>query len=134
MEKEFRGELFLPDLMVDPEFVLQDNTSFTGLPPQETYTAATTIRQQTSTGGHEIVTGSRTIIDDGLLWSNSLLMLLLLFECVSKVLAEYRVSLKISKCHLISDIFECVGRDILQHRNTTARSKYDLVHNWEHVK
>ena len=123
--KEFRTELFLPDLMVDPELVLQDGTSIIGPPPQDILTATTTIRQHTFSGDHVIVTWSRKIIDEWLLWSNYVSILLLLFEYILKVLVKYRVSLNVYKCHLFSDRFEYVGRDVLQQTNTTARSKYD---------
>ena len=86
------------------------------------------MRQKTVDGMHTIVSGSRSIINDVLLWSNSTSILLLLFECLLQVMVKYRVSLKIKKCHIFSDGFEYVGRYLLQAGNTTSRSKYDLVH------
>ena len=47
------------------------------------------------------------------------------------MLRKYRASLKIKKCHLFSDRFEYVGRDILPIGNTTAKSKYDLIRKWK---
>ena len=89
------------------------------------------MRQRTSDRHHTIVSGSRTIIDDVLLWCNSTSVLLLLFECVLQVLVKYRVSLKIEKCHIFSNWFKYVGRDILQTGNTIANSEYKLVHKWK---
>ena len=128
-EKEFKQELFLPQFKRDANFVL-DSDANTAPPPVETYTAATVVSQQTESNV-SIVSGSKTIIDDILIWSNSISVILLLFECVLQVLVKYRVSLKISKCHLFGDRFEYVGRDILQTGNTTASSKYNLVNDWQ---
>ena len=118
----------LPDIIPNDEYVLKDKINITTAPPSATYTASTTVRHRTRNGGHTIVTGSRTIIDDILSWSTAQSTLLLLFECICVVFRKYRVSLKIKKCHLFSDRFEYVGRDIMTMGNTTASSKYDLVH------
>ena len=94
------------------------------------YTASTTVRHRVKLGDNTVVTSSRCIIDDIFIWSTSQSCVLLLFECICIVLRKYSVSLKIKKCHLFSDRFEYVGRDIMSLGNTTASSKYDLVRKW----
>ena len=81
--------------MPNEVFVLQANESPSDPVPRETYSASTSVRQVVKDGTYTILSGSRTIIYDVLLWSNSCSMLLLLFECVLQVMVKYRVSLKI---------------------------------------
>ena len=127
IEREYSENLYLPDVIRNDEFLLHDDSKPSEPQPQETYTATTTVRQQVKKSSNVIVSGSRTIIDDILLWANSCSTLILIFECLLQVLMKYRVSLKIGKYKLLSNQFENFGRVILQARNTTAQSKYNLA-------
>ena len=119
---EYTEGLFLPNFIINDEFVLHNVDEPCKPIVQETYTATTTVRQRIKSSNDVIVSGSRTIIDDVLMWSNASSTLLLLFECVNQVFLKYRVSMKIAKCRMFSERFEYVGRDILQAGNTTAKS------------
>ena len=128
---EYTEGLFLPNFIINDEFVLHNVDEPCEPIVQETYTATTTVRQRIKSSNDVIVSSSRTIIDDVLMWSNASTTLLLLFECVNQVFLKYRVSMKIAKCRMFSERFEYVGRDILQAGNTTAKSKYTLVTDWK---
>ena len=76
------------------------------------------------------VTGSRTIIDDIILWSTARILMLILYECVCRIFLKHRASYNKDKCDFFAQRFEYVGHDILREGNTTARSKYKLVEDW----
>ena len=117
----------MPGIIPNDKYVLSADSGATAPPPSKTYTASKTVRHRTKEGGHIIVTGSRTIIDDILSWSTAQSTLLLLFKFICIIFRKYCVSLKIKKFHLFNNRFECMGRDIMTLGNTTALSKYDLV-------
>ena len=89
------------------------------------------VRQKIKGSLNEHVSGSRVIIDDVLLHSTSLGLVLLLLECYMRVYLKYRESFKQSKCDFLSERFELVGRNITPIENTTASSKYDLITDWK---
>lgn len=115
--------MFLPAVEVDAKCVMNGKDGESSPAPSEIYTASKVVKQNTKDKKHQIVTSSRTVIDDILLWLNALSMALLMFECVCKVFVKYRISFKIKKCNLFNDRFEYVGCDILTAGSTTARSK-----------
>ena len=130
VEDEFRKGMYLPLIKADPEFVLGGKDGESKPAPSETCTACTMVKQRTKDGKHQIVTGSRTVIDDILLCANCILTALLMFECMSKIFVKYRVSFKIKKCNIFRNRFEYVGRDILTDSNTTVQLKYGMVSSW----
>ena len=75
------------------------------------------------------VTGTRTIIDDIVGWSTSKSLMILMLECLYRLLLKYRESFKLSKCEFFYERFEHVGHDIMAGGNTTAQPKYDLVND-----
>ena len=81
--------------------------------------------------GQQIISGSRSIIDDIMLWCCHEELVILYFECVCMVFQKYRVSFKLSKCEFLSDRVEYVGHDVLKDGNTPARSKFDLIRDWK---
>ena len=105
---EYTEGLFLPNFIINDEFVLQNFDDPCEPIVQETYTATTTVRQRITSSNDVIVSDSRTIIDDVLIWSNASTTLLLLFEYVNQVFLKYRVSMKIAKCKMFSEKFEYV--------------------------
>jgi len=129
------SQLFLPNLQIDDEFttnasqqspLFQDNVEVI-----ETDRGETTVRQKMKNSEHVHISGSAVIIDDLLLRSTSLTLLLLLVECFFRVYLKYRTTLKLPKCDFLQTKFEFVGHDILPHGNTTASSKYGLIRDWK---
>ena len=90
-----------------------------------------TVRQKMKNSSSYHLTGSRVIIDDIMLRSTSTSLLLLLLECFLRIYLKYRTTLNLKKCNFLKKRFEFVGHDILSIGNTTARSKYDLINDWE---
>ena len=74
--------------------------------------------------------GSRVIIDDTLLWSTMLHVILKYFGCVCEVFLKYRVTFQLKKCNFLSDRIEYVGHDITPYGNCPAQSKFDLITDW----
>ena len=91
----------------------------------------TIVRQYMRVCNKSHVTGSKVIIDDVLLHSTSVSLLLLLYECYLRVYLKYRQSFRFAKCKFLSERFKFVGHDITPLGNTTARSKYDLLTQWQ---
>ena len=71
-------------------------------------------------GEKKIVSGSRTIIDDILLFCSNKAMILIYFECVCKVFQKYRVSFRLDKCEFLKSRVEYVGVDLMRQGNTPA--------------
>ena len=86
-----------------------------------------TVRQKMKNSDNVHITGSRVIIDDLLLRSTALSLLLLLLECYLRIYFKFRTTLKLAKCDFLQNKFEFVGHDILAEGNTTAESKYDMI-------
>lgn len=89
-----------------------------------------TVRQKMKNSDETHITGSRVIIDDLLLRSIALALLLLLLEYYLCIYFKFRTTLKLAKCDFLQDKFEFVGHDILAEGNTTAESKYDMIKDW----
>ena len=90
-----------------------------------------TVRQKMHGSDSHHLTGSRVIIDDIMLRSTSISLLLLLLECFLRIYLKYRTTLNLKKCNFLKKRFEFVGHDILSMGNTTAQSKYDLINDWK---
>ena len=74
--------------------------------------------------------GSRVIIDDNLLWSTMLDIILKYFTCVCKIFLKYRVTFQLKKCNFLNDRIEYVGHDITPGGNCPAQSKFNLITDW----
>ena len=81
-------------------------------------------------GDERLHYGSRSIIDDILLWSNNLTLTILYFRCVCMVFQKYRVSFKLKKCDFLKERTEYVGYDVLSSGNSPAQSKFNLINDW----
>ena len=81
-------------------------------------------------GTIKLVSGSRTIIGDILLFCINLDAILLCLECVWRVFQKYCVIIWLDKCDLLNDSIECVGHDVTDHVNCPAQSKLYLINNW----
>ena len=72
-------------------------------------------------GTKSLIWGSKTIIDDILLWCDHKTLLLLYLKCVCEVFQKYRVSFRLDKCEFLNPRIEYVGHDVLTHGNCPAR-------------
>ena len=81
-------------------------------------------------GTNRLYYGTRSIIDDILIWSSNLRLTILYFRCVCMVFQKYRVSFKLKKCEFFKDRTEYVGYDVLSVGNSPAQSKFDMINDW----
>ena len=81
-------------------------------------------------GGVKISAGTKTIIDDILIWGVNLAAILIYLECVCQVFQKYRVSFRLDKCRFLMDRVEYVGHDLTSIGNCPASSKFDLIKDW----
>lgn len=81
-------------------------------------------------GREKLFYGSRSIIDDILVWTSHLRLTILYFRCVCMVFEKYRVSFKLKKCEFLKDRTEYVGYDVLSSGNSPAQSKFDMINDW----
>jgi hypothetical protein len=82
-------------------------------------------------GGKKVVAGTKTIIDDILLWCNNIELIMIYLECICKIFKKYRVSFRLDKCDFLKERVEYVGHDILSHGNCPASSKFNLIQDWK---
>ena len=73
--------------------------------------------------------GSRVIIDNILLWSTSVDVILKYFACVCEVFTKYRVIFQLKKCEFLKDRIEYVVHDITRNGNCPALPKFDLIND-----
>ena len=81
-------------------------------------------------GTKKIVSGSRTIIDDIILYCSNKALILLYFECVCIIFKKYRVSFRLDKCEFLKERVEYVGVDIMKDGNAPAQSKFNMINDW----
>ena len=77
-----------------------------------------------------LYSGTKSIIDDVLLWCTNISCILIYFECICRVFQKYRVSFRQDKCHFLLERVEYVGHDLLAHGNCPAQSKFDMITDW----
>ena len=82
-------------------------------------------------GTKKIVSGSRTIIDDIILYCSNKPLIILYFECVCIIFKKYRVSFRLDKCEFLKERVEYVGVDIMKDGNTPAQSKFKMINDWK---
>jgi len=92
----------------------------------ELYAERKAAQANTSRANH----GTKTIVDDLLVWATLVTDLLLKLECILIICTKYRLSLKLNKCDFLQERFEFVGHDIHTHGNSPAQSKFDLINDW----
>ena len=81
-------------------------------------------------GTKKVASGSRTIIDDIILYCRNKELIILYFECVCIIFKKYRVSFRLDKCEFLKDRVEYVGVDIMKDGNTPAQSKFNMINDW----
>ena len=65
-------------------------------------------------GYKKLISGSRTIIDDILLFYSNLGAILVYLECACKVFQKYHVSFRLDKCYFLKERIEYVGHDVAE--------------------
>ena len=73
-----------------------------------------------------IICDDRIIIDDIILFSNHVSIILHHFSCVARVFTKYRFSFKLRKCGFFQPRVEYVGHDLTAHGNYPATSHFNL--------
>ena len=81
-------------------------------------------------GTKPLISGSKVIIDDILLWCDINELTIIYFYCVCEIFRKYRVSFCLDKCEFLKSRVEYVGHDIFCHGNCLAQSKFDLINDW----
>ena len=78
----------------------------------------------------KLTLGTKTIIDDILIWYTNLAAILLYLECVCKVFQKYPVSFRLDKCRFLQNRVEYFGHDLTPSGNCPTKSKFELITNW----
>ena len=68
--------------------------------------------------------GSKTIVDDVLLYAAHVQLLFAFFEVVLEVLQHHQVTIKLKKCKFLEKSLEFVGVDVSTDGNSPAQSKF----------
>ena len=119
---ESSNKMVLPRLLVDKEYTIKQYTSpITDGTEMDNLCTDTVMRQRMRKNSKGYVTSSKEIIDDLLLHSSSLSLLLLLFECYLRIDFKYRQSFRFPKCKFLLECFEFIGNDIIPLGNSTAK-------------
>ena len=105
--------------------ILNEMTELNGQPIKVSPTNEVTL------GSVAVQTGSKGIIDDILIWSTALPLVLTYFECVCKVFQKYRVSFRLDKCEFLQNRVEYVGHDLTPDGNCPAQSKFNMINDWQ---
>ena len=63
-------------------------------------------------GDLKLNSGTNSIIDNILLWSNNIPAIMTYLECVCKVFQKYRASFRLDKCDFKKERVEFVGHDL----------------------
>ena len=122
-----------PNLEIDKQYVLSDDKNVIEEASEDIIDIEggdPIVRMKMEKSDRVHVTGSRTIIDDIILWSTSRMLFLILYECVCRIFLKHRASFNKDKCEFFAQRLKYVGPDILNDGNTTDRSKYKLVNDW----
>ena len=88
------------------------------------------VAQVLTVGGKKLVSGSKVIIDDILLWCIYTTLLMTYFKYVCKIFLKYRVSFRLDKYEFMKPRAEYVGHDIPTNDNCPAASKFDMINDW----
>ena len=79
---------------------------------------------------NRLYSNTQSMIDNILVWSNTIKCILKYFECMCRVFQKYRVSFRQDKCHFLLDRKEYVGHNLLPNGKFPAQSKFYMINNW----
>ena len=94
------------------------------------------LETRTMSNGHihidsdQLHSGTKSIIDNIIIWSSNIRCILIHFECVCRVFQKYRVSFRQDKYHFLLDRVEYVGHDLLADGNYPVKSKFNMIDDW----
>ena len=74
--------------------------------------------------------GTKSIIDNILIWCSNIECVLVYFQCIYKLFKKLRVSFRQDKYHFLLDRVEYVGRDLLPDGSCPAKSKFNMIDDW----
>ena len=77
-----------------------------------------------------IICNDKIVIDDILLYSNSINSLIHYFSCVAHVFTKHHLSFNLTKCEFFKPRVEFVRHDLTTYANYPAVSKFDLIKHW----
>ena len=80
-------------------------------------------------GDLKLNSGTKSVIDDILLWSNNIQAILIYLECICRVFQKYRVSFRLDKCEFLKERVEFVGHDLTADGNSPAASKFNMIND-----
>ena len=78
----------------------------------------------------KIFCDSKTIIDDTLIYSNYIPILLRYFSCVDQVFTKHRLSLKLNKYNFFLSRIEYIRHDLTVDDNCPAQFKFEFIKQW----
>ena len=107
-------------------FIRHYGTLFEDIPWRDHYYVC---GQEIMIGPRKLIFGSKTIIDDILIWCDDQELLLLYFKCVCCVFQKHCASFRLDKCEFMKPQVEYVGNDILSDGNYPAEAKFDMIRN-----
>ena len=81
----------------------------------------------TLTGASTTTTDSKCIVDDILIFSDTVHEALTFLECVLRILVKYRVTVGLSKCNFLAPSLEFVAVDVSAKGNAPAKSKFPAL-------
>ena len=82
-------------------------------------------------GDRKLVSGTKTIIDDVILWCGNIECIFIYLECICCVFLKYCFSFSLNKCSFIKPRVEYVGHDITSDGNCPAQSKFNFINDWK---
>ena len=77
-----------------------------------------------------LMSGTKSIIDDVLIWVNNVQVILLYLECAYTILQKYRAGFRLDKCWFLQSRVEFVRRDLTSDGNCPTQSKFDFMRDW----
>ena len=79
---------------------------------------------------YKLTSGTRSIIDNILIWSSNIPYMLLYLECVYRVFQTYRVSFRLDKCDFLKERAEFLGHELTANGNCPAANKFNMIKDW----
>ena len=82
-------------------------------------------------GKHNITSGTKTIIDDILIYCSNKSLILLYFECICTIFHKNRARFFLDKCEFLEYRKKYVGQDINLDGNCPAQYKFDMINDYK---
>ena len=82
-------------------------------------------------GNRNIVSGTRIIIEDILLWISCVRALFVYLECICRMFRKHWGNFRINKYDFLKPRVEYVGHDVTNDGNCPASSKFSMISYWK---